>query len=244
MFLAAVIGYSQQNRRTEFSHAIRELEVTLQDVLNDVGTGYYPNSNNIQCSAGSSGPTIVPDSQKQGTNQDCIFVGRALNLPSASGDSTFEIYTIAGLRNVAGINEPVRTIDEAKPRAISGIPGSEETKTLHGSIDIKKVIVGDGSDPSSDESQGFAVVSGFGGSQLSGSGATTNQVKIASINPGHDFTSETGPTIGLANLDKKITICIEEAGGGRQAAITIGEAFSKLNIQTKIDQSLPGCDTP
>jgi type II secretory pathway pseudopilin PulG len=239
LFIVAVTDYNRQNRRTEFTQAIRELELTVQDVLNDVSTGYYPNSNNIVCNPSASGPVITSGSRGHGTNQGCIFVGRALDLPSAAGDSTFEIYTIAGLQNDAAGN-PVRDVDAAQNRAIS-VAASVESRTIPASITITKIIVGDGSIASPAESQGFAIVSGFGGSEVSGSGATTNQVSVASIAPGFNFTNTGAQVIQNANLNQDITICIEQAGGGRDAALVIGSGLTKLNIETRIDQLLAGC---
>lgn len=248
LFISAVTGYSQQNGRKQFTQGILELELTLQDILNDVGTGYYPNSGNFTCSISGARPSIVPGASEQGTNHDCIFVGRAVNLTSAFTDPTYEIYTIVGLRNkLAAPEESVDSLNTSANVAINnvGIAGAIESKTLTGGINLKKVLIGDGS-TNTQSPGGFAVVSGFGGTAVSGSGATTNQVSITSIdNTNYTASGSTSQVVTDANLANNIiTLCIEEAGGGanaRHATITIGKGSSLLDVETKIDDWPPGC---
>lgn len=245
LFTTAVVGYSRQNNRTHFSQAVKDLEIKLQDTLNDVGTGYYANAGNFACKRQGSPavPKVTPAAQAQGTNQDCIFAGRAIDLRSVSGDHSYEIYTIVGLRNQSGDNTKLATdLSDSANRAIvnNAISGAIEGQSLDGSIDIANILDGDGS--ANTPINAFAVISGFG-TGSNGSGATTNQVSIASI-PTFNFGSETVQAVDQADLDKTVTICIEETGGGagaRHAIITIGSG-SKINIETQVDITWPaGC---
>lgn len=235
LFATALAGYSYQNKKTEFTNAVRDMEVTIQDILNDVSTGYYPNSNNFSCSRSGSPavPSLDPTgSSEQGTNQDCIFLGKAVDVD----DDFLRTYTIVGLRDSAADEDtPPTNVEEAESRTIP-YDGTFDQHTLHASIDITQVITQSGAD-----SAGFAVVSGFGNGDDGGAGATTTQVSTASINPSYNFASATSRTINNSNLNQDITICIQETGGGRQASIKIG-AGAQTNIETMIDGWAPECN--
>ncbi|MBW3569138.1 hypothetical protein KY385_03365 [Candidatus Parcubacteria bacterium] len=246
LFIAAVTGFGQQNTRNQFNLAVRDLEVKIQDVLNDVSTGYYPNGGNFSCRKQSNKPFISNVWEGQGKNQDCIFIGRAVDMDLAINDTTYETYTIVGLRNDPNTGKPANSVTSAVNRAIfdtddtrSVIDSAVESNTIHGSIRIAKIVVGNGNIIGASSVKGFAVYTGFGGSKVSGSGATTNQVSIASITKNSSsYTNGNSSVIDTPNLaDKVLTICIEESGGGsaaRHATITIGKGSSLVDVDTKI----------
>lgn len=246
LFSVAILGYSSQNRKTGFTNAVRDLELTIQDTLNDVSTGYYPNSGNLTCTRTGSPaayPKVEAGSSQQGTNQDCIFVGKAIDLNSEPADNTFEIYTIMGLKNSSTDREKLaNSIEDSANRTIANVyQGAIESHTVNNSIDVKRTIVGDGS--TSTPSNGFAVVSGFGGGELGGAGATTNQVSVASVDTGYNYGSETQLAIRSSDLNQTITICVEEGRGGpnaRHATIKIGMG-SKISVESNIDDWPGGC---
>jgi prepilin-type N-terminal cleavage/methylation domain-containing protein len=249
LFATAVIGYSQQNQRTEFTNAVRDIEIIVQDILNDVSTGYYVQSDEFVCqrSGSPASPSLIspppPDTlSDQGTNQDCIFLGKAVNLRDTDTDGSFAVHTIVGLRNHTNNEEdPSTNVENAANRTIP-FDGTFDRYSIRGSINIPKIITSDGVDVA-----GFAVVSGFGNGSLAdggagGAGATTNQVSIASIDRLYDFDSAASQVIDNTDLNKDIIICIREAGEGRRASITIG-AGAQANVQTIIDSWPDGCET-
>lgn len=244
IFAAAIAGYARQNSKTHFTNAVRDMENKIQDVLNDISTGYYPQSNNFSCTRSTSTPVIplvrTPDdavgveAAEQGTNQECIFLGKAVDV----NDGVMDSYTIVGLRNSSTNAEelPVN-VNDAQVRTIrSDIPGTHDILPLNASIHIEKIITDTGAD-----SAGFAVVSGFGNGDVGGAGATTNQVRIASINPSYNFATASTRVVNNTDLGRDVTICIREPGNGRQASIKIG-AGAQSNIETIIDGWAPECD--
>lgn len=241
LFVSALAGFSIQNKRTEFVQAVRELEVKIQDIMNDVATGYYPNAGNIECVR--SGSPVQPKIREaagteQGTNNQCIFIGRAFDFRNLDGDQTDEIYTIVGLTHK--FSDPAEkelstNVEEAANRAIVNktIPGAVDPLLHSGSIQITKVANA-GTAVTLD---GFAVISGFGGGDTGGD-ATGAKASIAKIE-GYDFNSETLPVVEASDLNVPVTLCIEAQGGGpgaRRATIKIGDG-SLNNIQTTIDPS-------
>lgn len=250
VFAAAVAGYSRQNQRTEFANAVRDIESTIQDILNDVSTGYYPKSNTFACTRAGGGANNVPElslgSAEQGTNQDCIFLGKAVKLKDADLNSSFTSHTLLGLRNSSSNDEvPSSNVDDAENRIIPQIPeleGAYESHNIRGSIDIPRIVAIAANGAESDVS-GFAVVSGFGHGEIGGAGATTSQVSIASIRFHYNFSYSAlwTRTINQDELNSDVVICIEEAGGDREASIKIG-AGSQTNIETMIDDWEPECE--
>lgn len=242
LFATAVAGYSRQNQRTEFTNAVRDVETTIQDILNDVSTGYYPNSSSFSCSRSAltgAIPSLNPSgTADQGTNQECTFLGKAVNLRDADAGSFFTSYTIVGLRNSSNDGDKLPTDVEDAENRIVAFEGTFARHNIRGSIDIPKVV----SLPSPTASSGFAVISGFGHGDIGGAGATTTQVLMASISEGYIFVPDGDMVVSTAELDRDIIICINEAGGGRRASITIGVG-SQTNIETTIDNWPGECNS-
>jgi type II secretory pathway pseudopilin PulG len=124
----AALFLSGKQARTEFAQSIRDTESQIQDIINDVATGYYANTGNFQCTAADDdtppyeSPAITAGTNNQGANLGCIFVGRAVQFAVAGSDSQdFNIYTIAGRQKVTigGNKRDVETFDQARPRAIA-----------------------------------------------------------------------------------------------------------------------------
>jgi hypothetical protein len=123
LFVAVAVTFAGRQARTEFSVAAREMESRLQDIINDVSTGYYARPSNFNCTASASGPFITGGSNQQGANDDCIFIGRVAHFDT--GGPQYDVYTVAGLRQATsgGINRDVQNFDEAKPLPVTN-PGN------------------------------------------------------------------------------------------------------------------------
>jgi len=242
IFTAVIAGYKGQSTKTHFTNAVRDMENKIQDILNDVSTGYYPNASNFHCSrVGSPAAHILIDpagTSEQGTNQDCIFLGKAVDV----NDGVMTAYTIVGLRNSKDDNNELSAdIEDAANRIVPpAISAAFDNLDLNASIHIDKIVTN-----ASTDSAGFALVSGFGNGDVGGAGATTSQVSTASIDPFYNFASGTGRVVGNTDLNRDVTICIRESGNdpgeGRQASIKIG-AGGQTNIETMVDGWAAECN--
>ena len=122
--------FSGRQARTEFSASAREMESQLQDVINDVSTGYYASGGNFQCQSNPIGggqevPSISGTPSPQGTNEECIFVGRIAHFDiTGSTNTAYNLYTAAGARQVlVGTSmREVQSLDQANPRAVTNPP--------------------------------------------------------------------------------------------------------------------------
>src|SRR4051812_35553772 len=68
---------SGQQARTEFSQSIRDVQSQINDVMNNVSSGYFATGGKVGCTTSSSGPTLssTPPSGGSGTSKDCILIG-------------------------------------------------------------------------------------------------------------------------------------------------------------------------
>jgi prepilin-type N-terminal cleavage/methylation domain-containing protein len=127
MLIAGLMAINGQQQRTEFSQAVNDIQSQINDVINNVSSGYYTNTNNFKCEAGADGPTLqtVANANNQGANKDCIFLGRALQFGLAGNEDQFNTYNVVGLRQITGSNGSLREaalLDEAKPKLLA--PGT------------------------------------------------------------------------------------------------------------------------
>jgi len=120
LFVAVVATMQGRSGRTQFSQSIQDVRTQIQQVMNDVGSGFYPDTNNFTCTANLSGPSISAGTSKQGANTVCIFLGKAIQfrVNNTTGNEQLQIYTVAGLQKDATGKE-VDTYAAAKPVVIA-----------------------------------------------------------------------------------------------------------------------------
>lgn len=261
LFGAAVVGISNQNQRTLFTNEVDRLQNRLQDALNDVSTGYYPSNLRLACEATDSGPVFPANASiiEQGTNQDCIFVGKAIQFRTQGGQTNYISYTLVGNRLVRGLDndKQVSSIAEAMPKALGvfGRGGVLEDERLNAGLVINRVIAI--KDPSAQIS-GIAVISDFGktaslGKTVTGTASRVSfgVVKETTMTMGNDaFVTklEEPDMIDLFSTDpdslasEGLILCLEEAGGGRRASITIGGNNQQLSLERTIDTWPTECE--
>jgi hypothetical protein len=119
LFVMIAGTFSRRQAGTEFSIAARDMESRLQDIANDVSTGFYNNPGNFRCRVSGGAPVIdTVEANEQGTNDDCIFIGRVAQFDLNVGDGKqYNIYSVVGARQTSG--RDVENFDEARPRAIA-----------------------------------------------------------------------------------------------------------------------------
>ncbi len=123
MLLAALFLVVGQQSKVEFSQSVREVESAIQQGINEVGSGYYPNPGNLDCSPGAGKLNISDGSNAQGTNADCIFLGKAIQFgePGVDDRQQYVVHSIAGQLNNEGM------LTKAYPTSIA--PGNTTNNT-------------------------------------------------------------------------------------------------------------------
>lgn len=120
LFGMVAVTIQGQQQRAEFNQGVRDLESRVQDIMNDVATGYYTNTGTFRCSALPSDPTpnIVAGSNNQGANLGCIFLGRAIQFGAHNSNRRdYTVFTVVGKQRVPGGVSPkeVNNYGEAAP---------------------------------------------------------------------------------------------------------------------------------
>ncbi len=246
LFLAVAATLSGRQHRTQFEQAIHDIESKLQQVINEVSVGYYPNLNNFTCTAGAAGPVFSAVATQQGANGACIFVGKAIqfDVNATSNPELMNIYTIAGLRLNATTGEQVETYVAAKPMVVQQ---STERKNLQYGLEVAGMDYA-GSTPNAGViafvnslatySSG-ALVSGAGkvrllpikGGDLGQTEATTitaiqNYMKGVSGNPDADVDPGTGARI-----------CFVSGGSNQSGLMNIGSNNRQISVTLSIKEN-------
>jgi type II secretory pathway pseudopilin PulG len=112
IFFAAIALFAGKQGKTEFSQAMRDVESQMQSVVNDVGVSLFPNANNYNCTLSGGKPTLSTTTAGTGTNQDCIFLGKAVEIDNTSDTNQLIVFTVLGSRLTSSGNI-VTSITEA-----------------------------------------------------------------------------------------------------------------------------------
>lgn len=107
LFVAIAASLTGRQNAAEFTHSIQSIQSQLQQIIDQVPDGNFPDQQ-VRCvSIGS--PFFLPGGS-QGTNSECIFLGKVIqfHVRNAGGLSTeqYQVYTIAGLNTQGTSAEP------------------------------------------------------------------------------------------------------------------------------------------
>lgn len=118
--MGALLLMGGQQRKTEFSQSVRETELIIQDIMNDVSTGNFPSPSDVTCTPTGPGgaPRVEVGAGEQGTNQACTLIGRVLQFqPSSGTNADYRTFSVAGL--TGNINNITSSLSEARPTLIT-----------------------------------------------------------------------------------------------------------------------------
>jgi len=113
LLVSAVLLVADKQRKVEFNQAAQDIQAVIQQVASETSAGHYPSGNNISCTISGGAPVIVNGVTAQGSNTDCIFLGRAIQFGNAGAKDAYIIHTIAGYQRNNG------SMVTAAPRAIN-----------------------------------------------------------------------------------------------------------------------------
>jgi prepilin-type N-terminal cleavage/methylation domain-containing protein len=261
LFMSAAIMISGRQAKTEFMTASNYLQQQLQDAINQAASGNFPNSNNFSCTAGAGAmPHLANDTSNgtfQGTNGECIFLGKAFQLGASDAPNSLMSYVIAGNRQLAGSD--ITQLSDAFPEAVAA--GVTNNVNLNGVTTNQPIQAGltlvlpahPMTDNTGTALNGFAVISSLAstsnaaggcggicsGSQhltlygIRGGGAGTFQSRAAYV----DILDASGSTNSVYVPASTVTFCMD-GGINRSAVYTIGGATSSsmgvtMQIQTR-----------
>lgn len=236
LFASAVILINGRQRKTEFAVGVRQIQQSFQQIVNETESGYFPGNANFSCNINPSGGLSITTSgaREQGSNGDCIFVGKTIVVSGVHNDS-LRVYTMAGRRLVSG--RDVEQLHEAQPTVIATSTNNPAAPNLINEIRLTNGLTFRGARIGSthiaaDNVGGLTIAStlanfnktdtGQSGTQnfvLYRAGDGTSWTKNANTQMEADAINSSnwaGARIGSAEL------CFESAGTNQSGLITIG----------------------
>ena len=156
LFIGAALLIAGRRQQAEFNQSIRQVQSQIQQIINDVATGYYPNTSNFVCSvSGPNPPLIQPGASEQGKNSDCIFMGRVMQFQVANTNpEQFKVYTLVG-RRLSAANPTTESVNRATALPVviaptttdASVPDNSESRPLLGGLTTVSMVWGASSNP-------------------------------------------------------------------------------------------------
>ena len=264
LFASLALMISGQQSRARFRSSMNDISGKIQQQMNEVATGFYPDDGGFSCtnSGGNVNVTFSAGGNAQGTNDQCILLGRALlfGLPGTDPEQ-YKAHVLIGVRKQSGGRE-VTSMRDAGTRALA--PGAlynpswqdkSSTYALQYGTSVAWMRRGDGT-----EVAGVAFITsptqttyGVGGTLDSGS-ITTDIVPIrkaanggtpgVSVTEGADLVARVlgipaSDPLALQSsaTDGPVQICFVSGSGGQSGLVTIGDNNSTTSIVTEIFES-------
>jgi type II secretory pathway pseudopilin PulG len=234
LFLSATLMVMGQQRKVEFTQSVQDLKSIVDQTISEVGTGYYPRTNNLRCTVVAGDVQINPAVPTGfGANTGCIFLGKAIQFGVHDTDpQEYYIHSIAGLQNNTG------TLVSAKPKPIN-TPNITVNGKLHNGVKVTAMRYKQGA--SQTDIGAVAFINGLGdysggslqsGSQqmmlvpINNSGTVTTGTTLAGVQTAIDNSMETSPV----DPDGGVEICLN-GDSSRWALITIGSKNRQLSAK-------------
>ena len=205
IFSGAVLVFNGQQGKSQFEQGMHDLASKVQQYVDQTGTSIFANSGQYTCNTnGTSGRAqLSAGNGGVGTNQACIFLGRALQV--VPGQSQIFTYTVLGRAMDAG--QPVVSFEDALPEpAISPFDLTDVYDTPWGTVKSgTSLITPIGGSPSNGDLVGFynSLQDGY-----NNSGSKGGQSIIAKGYPFTDSSSTPSSPRSAA-----LVACLEEQPG-------------------------------
>jgi prepilin-type N-terminal cleavage/methylation domain-containing protein len=235
LFVLYTTTKTGRQARTQYMQATNDIQTVIQQTINEVSAGYYPNNQSFLCNVTGSGTstaltiTNVAATDDQGTRDKCIFLGKVMQFgmtPDINGAEPYATYSIAAAR---------KTEDQLSNVGPTVLQALTQVSTLKYGLEAKSVKTG------GTAIGAVAFLNDLGtvtdGSYQSGS-QQVNLVALAGtgINRGQDITNiQSGiknATTAFINPPAGVTICFSD--GAQTALVTIGSNGHDLLVKMEV----------
>lgn len=235
LLVSALMLVGGQQNKTQFSQAVRDIEQQVQDVMNNVSTGYYARPQDFKCSAGDDGPEIETGSTGLGTNKECIFLGRIIHFGVDGTDGEgFNVYNVVGLRQTSEGKEEVTSLADAKPVILSG---STDSRVLKYGLSAQKMVYNDGGEFGVGAVGFFSSLGQYSGGSLVSGSQTVELRPVKNTALGNDETAVSS-VVNANNLDVipsgGVTVCFNSGGTDQHANLVIGGSGRQTSTELQI----------
>jgi type II secretory pathway pseudopilin PulG len=250
LFVSAVALINGKQNVTAFNQAIRAIETQMQQVISDVGSGFYENDGSISCTESGGAVRLTKSavgSTEQGTNEDCLFVGKVVQFSVGTADpEKYNVYTVAGLRGSS--SNPLDTLTSSKARLVaygngdnvSTMPDVFQSRILQYGLTVSsKTYAG--------SSMAVGFTSSLGSLGTEDNSQRVNMLNIAGVN--RTESKEAGVQIINSNLktatvnnSNGFQICFNSGGTNQSGLMTLGGSDRQGSVDMKIFDKLD-CNT-
>ncbi len=235
LFVSAMIMMSGQQAKTEFSQSIGDARSGMDDVVNDVATGYFMSRGGVTCGNLIGAPFIWGNgTQEQGTYQACMMVGKAVQLGIDTDASKYNVFNIVGLRLAPSTGQQPVSLSQAVVD-LSSATGTVDNRMLSGGLKIYSAFYQDQVGGAKIPVSGFAVVSSLAKYSTSGTlqAGSTSVDLIPLTNTGGKESEANFRTnaktllrgtspLPILNPSGGITVCMDSGGTDQHVLLTIG----------------------
>lgn len=237
LFISAVLLINGRQQRTQFDQSIREVRSQIQQVINEVSNGFYPDFSSFTCTVTASGPpSFALASGGQGTNEGCIFLGKAIQFGVEGTDpQEFRVINIAGRQKNSSGNE-VANLSQAQPRVIALDGGSNVNVDISTTQNLLYGLSAVWADA------GVIAFTSNLSDVSSPNGASIQELNISPVNSTVLDMSEVGAVQAInSNLASSpqnpsggARICFVSGGTDQSGLITIGGEAGRLSVELDI----------
>lgn len=252
MVIAVITLIASQQGRTQFQQAVREFEVKLQDMANDISTGnaLVTVRSGEYCAIGPGAAAVaeIDSAIVPSATQRCIFVGRVLQF----GGEQYTDYSLVGRQRIEAAGTTKETVNLSESRAlIPESPYAPELKSIGAGIEVERMCYDDNVcnnlsakkigafgffttfqnyDASDQISSGsIRVVAGALRDSTLGDNKATLRSKLN--------LAVDDPALLISNPSAGITMCLKSGTSNQKAKVVIGGAGSPTSITTVIGDS-------
>lgn len=258
LLAAAIFALNGRQNATQFSQGVRDTESRIQKVINEVSSGYYPNSGNFSCN-GTFGQPILSTltNAAQGTNSSCIFLGKVIQFSDNS--TTFNVFNVVGVRKTT--TGPLTTLVSARPRLIaqgnavadSNVPNILEVESMPyglASNDMYYKVLGN---PANNPVWAVGFLSAIGSLAAGDDSQQIDVYAIPGVSPGADAKTAvdqinnsfkpTGAAPGSGsvyttpsakNPTGGVKVCLQSGSTNQSALLSIGGQGRQLTVSVNI----------
>ncbi len=246
IFFGAVSVFQGQQGKTAFEQGMRDFSSQLQKYVDEVSTSVFLGGSDYACTVSSSTNRSILSvgAPGLGTNQECIFLGRAIQVIPAQ--QTIYIYSVLGNKSAAN-GEPVTSFAAANPEPAmsTGTDLTEEYFTSWGKVTSSQVI--DTSGAASDSNLvGFynSLQDGYQNSGVSGAQSVfakgynyqstdPESPRSEAIRSCIEEQNANGVTCAVAPIINSWNICFASTGSNQTASLIV--TSQPAGISTEIN---------
>lgn len=253
MFLIAASFISGKQASAEFRQGMAEMNSQLQQIINDVGNGFYPTSGNFPCSAPNVAGTqliFTGTGAEQGAKQGCVFMGKVIQFGTNSSDqpdnTAYTVFTIAGRQYKSDpTSSAPQSFQEAQPAGVDQ-ESMVEQKVLQWGARIYSMFTND--DPTQ-QVRGIGFFGSFDGGSLDPGSQTTLGLAIPNSTFGQTKQDTLADIKALSTsgvtptASPNVTICFL-GGNDHYGRITIGGNGQGLVTNMQISGKIPSGKCP